>query len=159
MYYRLGEYQKSLEDFTRALELQKEYRDYQKSRNSDAPSTIFVGMLRLPIESNIYYQRAKVYYQLKNYGKAQKEIQKALEASSYDGDSFGDLYRLSGFIYEKLGKKKDALRHYEKYLSLGKKEDYVYWRTQYFTKIEQEEYRKNREEIQAKVEKFKNSEK
>lgn len=159
LYYRVGEYEKALVDFTRALELQKEYRDYQKSRNSDAASVGIIGMLRLPIDSNIYYQRAKVYYQMKNYGKAQKEIQKALEASSYDGDSFGDLYRLSGLVHEGLGKKEDALRYYREYLSLGKKEDYVYWRTKYFTKIEQEEYRKNREEIQAKVEKFKNSEK
>ena len=68
-----------------------------------------------PKDDKLYYNKAVIYYELKEYGKAVPFINKAIVINSNEAD----YHYLQGLNYEASDNKKEAIFAYEKFLELS----------------------------------------
>jgi|GEM_PF-4353827 Putative Zn-dependent protease, contains TPR repeats len=159
LYYKLGEYEKAADDFTKVLELERkmqEIREYYPNGRSVG----IAGLVRLPTEENTYLCRAKAYYELKEYPKALADLEEALRLAEEAGDFCPGQYRWeplywNGLIYEKTGKKEKALGQYEKYIVVMEDKRSVDWLERFCTDAERVEYNANHREVEESIERLK----
>ena len=122
-YGRRGEYERAIEEFKKAIELQPNYGDAYHNLGNTYQQ---VGKIDLAIES---YQRAlqfnprlwqsrqnlaAIYFSQEKFKEASEEIQKAIGISPTDPN----LRLVSAIIYLKMGQKNEARAEFEKTLEL-----------------------------------------
>jgi tetratricopeptide (TPR) repeat protein len=97
-YFKSDEYPKSIEDYTKAIELNPQYAD-------------------------AYYNRGVAHDDLGEYQKAIEDYTKAIELNPQYADAYSD----RGYVYNKIGKYWKAVDDYNKAIELGSKYTYAYF--------------------------------
>lgn len=106
-YLHLGKYDNAEKDFSRVLSENGKYQDYldiyrvysECDLNADGGEYLEDALEAAPKSAEDYYDRGRIYYYLEEYGKAGKELKKALEKKDVRAAAYlGKVYMASGDI-------------------------------------------------------------
>ena len=118
-----NQYEKAIDDFTKAIELNPRYFDAYWQRASaysnlgqyESALADYTKIIELkPNFAYPYYERGLVYLLLEQYNKSINDYTKAIELRPYNAD----FYMQRGFAYYKLEQYEEALKDYDKTLEL-----------------------------------------
>jgi tetratricopeptide (TPR) repeat protein len=120
----LGEYDKAIRDFTRAIEKEKKYvfayaergRAWEKKGSHEKALQDFNKAIEInPKFGKAFKYRGLTYQAMGDYAKAMDDYNKAIELDPEDSEAFFQI----GCIYSKQRDKKDALQYLELALKNG----------------------------------------
>lgn len=122
-YFDQGEYDKAISDFSRAIELKRDYADgyynrglaYQKKGEySKAAADYTEAIIISPKYLKAYINRGQVYSVSKEHEKAILDFRRAIEAAPLETAGYFNL----AYLYLTLGKKEEAATVYNKILEI-----------------------------------------
>jgi len=122
-YYKRGDYDRAIEDYSKAIELDPKYAAAYNARglayvnkgDYDRAIEDYNKAVELePKYANAYYNRGWAYYNKGNYYRAIADYTKAIELDS----KYANAYYNRGLAYRALGKESKAQRNFEMYKKL-----------------------------------------
>ena len=134
IYYELGEYQKSIDDFTKAIKIKPIKPKYAKIYFQRAYVYSFLGKYKNafkditraikldPKKPDFYFVRGFLYGEMKKYQKEIADYSMAIKLNP----KYADAYYNRGNAYNNLGKFQEARDDYTKAIELNPKNAYAY---------------------------------
>lgn len=122
-YFDQGEYDKAIADFSRAIELKRDYADgyynrglaYHKKAEYNKAIADYTGAIIInPEYLKAYINRGQVYSANRNHENALRDFRRAIEITPLDTAGYFNL----AYLYLALGEKKEAIAVYKKILKI-----------------------------------------
>ena len=126
-----GDYEKAIEDYTRAIELQPDYffayynrgLAYFKLRNNQSAIADYTKAIGIKSNNaNAYFNRGLAYFKLGNNQSAIADYTKAIKLN----DKYAYAYNNRGLAYFKLGNNQSAIADYTKAIEIDDRYAYAY---------------------------------